>query len=66
MIKICKILKQNAKRLGYEFDYTYLDTLSLAKDLFPEYKKYQLKTLSPVEKAYFESIKEINKKMEID
>ncbi len=35
-------LKQNAKTLGYEFDYTYLDTLSLAKDLFPNYKKYQL------------------------
>ena len=35
-------LKQNAKVLGYEFDYTYLDTLSLAKDLFPDYKKYKL------------------------
>ncbi len=35
-------LKQNAKRLGYEFNYTYLDTLSLAKDLFPDYKKYKL------------------------
>lgn len=35
-------LKQNAKMLGYEFDYTYLDTLSLAKDLFPDYKKYKL------------------------
>lgn len=35
-------LKQNAKVLGYKFDYTYLDTLSLAKDLFPEYKKYKL------------------------
>lgn len=35
-------LKQNAKRLGYNFDYTYLDTLSLAKDLFPNYKKYKL------------------------
>ena len=35
-------LKQNAKNLGYDFDYTYLDTLSLAKDLFPEYKKYKL------------------------
>ena len=34
-------LKQNAKNLGYEFDYTYLDTLSLAKDLFPDYKKYK-------------------------
>ena len=35
-------LKQNAKRLGYDFDYSYLDTLSLAKDLFPDYKKYKL------------------------
>ncbi len=35
-------LKQNAKRLGYDFNYTYLDTLSLAKDLFPNYKKYKL------------------------
>ena len=35
-------LKQNAKVLGYNFDYTYLDTLSLAKDLFPDYKKYKL------------------------
>lgn len=35
-------LKQNAKSLGYKFDYTYLDTLSLAKDLFPDYKKYKL------------------------
>lgn len=35
-------LKQTAKTLGYEFDYTYLDTLSLAKDLFPNYKKYKL------------------------
>ena len=35
-------LKQNAKRLGYNFDYTYIDTLSLAKDLFPDYKKYKL------------------------
>ena len=35
-------LKQNAKVLGYKFEYTYLDTLSLAKDLFPNYKKYKL------------------------
>ena len=35
-------LKQNAINLGYKFDYTYLDTLSLAKDLFPDYKKYKL------------------------
>ena len=35
-------LKQNAKTLGYKFDYTYLDTLSLAKDLFPNYKRYKL------------------------
>ena len=35
-------LKQNAKVLGHKFEYTYLDTLSLAKDLFPNYKKYKL------------------------
>ena len=35
-------LKQNANNLGYDFDYTYVDTLSLAKDLFPNYKKYKL------------------------
>ncbi len=35
-------LKHNALELGYEFDYTYLDTLSLAKELFPNYKTYKL------------------------
>ncbi len=35
-------LKQNAKVLGYEFDYTVLDTLTLAKDVFPNMKKYKL------------------------
>ncbi len=35
-------LKHNARVLGYNFDYTYLDTLSLAKALFPEYKTYKL------------------------
>ena len=29
-----------------------------------EYKKYQVKTISPVEKEYFKSLKEINSKME--
>jgi len=35
-------LKHNAKVLGYDFDFTYLDTLSLAKELFPDYKTYKL------------------------
>ena len=35
-------LKQNAKILGYEFDYTVIDTLTLAKDIFPNFKKYKL------------------------
>ena len=35
-------LKQNAKQLGYEFDYTVIDTLTLAKDIFPNFKKYKL------------------------
>ena len=35
-------LKHNAKELGYTLENTYVDTLRLAKDLFPEYKKYKL------------------------
>ncbi|MBM7870867.1 DNA polymerase-3 subunit alpha (Gram-positive type) [Clostridium pascui] len=35
-------LKHNAKVLGYDFDFTYLDTLSLAKELFPDFKTYKL------------------------
>ena len=35
-------LKYNAKVLGLTLDNTYLDTLRLAKELFPEYKKYKL------------------------
>ena len=35
-------LKYNAKQLGLSLDNTYLDTLRLAKDLFPDYKKYKL------------------------
>ena len=35
-------LKYNAKQLGYTLDNTYIDTLRLAKELFPEFKKYKL------------------------
>ena len=35
-------LKYVAKDLGYDFDFTYIDTLSLAKDIFPHFKKYKL------------------------
>ena len=35
-------LKHNAKLLGYEFNNTYIDTLPLAKNLFPDLKKYKL------------------------
>ncbi len=35
-------LRYNCEELGLKFDYTYLDTLRLAKDLFPDYKKYKL------------------------
>ncbi|WFA09914.1 DNA polymerase III subunit alpha [Tissierella sp. Yu-01] len=35
-------LKHNAKVLGYDFDFTYLDTLTLAQELFPEFKTYKL------------------------
>ena len=35
-------LRYNCEKQGLKFDYTYLDTLQLAKDLFPDYKKYKL------------------------
>ena len=35
-------LKHVAKELGYEFDFTYLDTLTLAQDLFYDFKTYKL------------------------
>ncbi len=35
-------LKHNAKALGYDFDFTYVDTLSLAQEIFPDYKTYKL------------------------
>ena len=35
-------LKHNAHELGYKLENTYLDTLRLAKDLFPDFKKYKL------------------------
>ncbi len=35
-------LKYNATELGYTLDNTYIDTLRLAKELFPDYKKYKL------------------------
>ena len=35
-------LKHYAEVLGYNFDFTYLDTLSLAQELFPDYKTYKL------------------------
>ena len=34
--------KAYCKGLGYDFDFTYIDTLSLAHELFPEYKTYKL------------------------
>ena len=35
-------LKYNAAQLGYELNNTYVDTLRLAKSLFPDFKKYKL------------------------
>ena len=35
-------LKNVAKDLGYEFDYTYVDTLPLARKLYPNLKKHKL------------------------
>jgi len=35
-------LKHNARVLGYEFDFTYVDTLTLAQEVFPDFKTYKL------------------------
>lgn len=35
-------LRHNFEKYGYKFDYTYIDTLRLAKAIFPNYKKYKL------------------------
>ena len=35
-------LKHNANILGIKLENTYLDTLRLSKDLFPDFKKYKL------------------------
>jgi len=37
-----RFLKHNAKVLGYDFDFTYIDTLTLAHELFPDFKTYKL------------------------
>ena len=34
--------KYNAEKLGYTLNNTYIDTLRLAKEIFPDYKKYKL------------------------
>ena len=35
-------IKYNAEVLGYEFNNTYIDTLAMARALFPDFKKYKL------------------------
>lgn len=35
-------IKYNAEQLGYELPNTYIDTLAMAKALFPDFKKYKL------------------------
>lgn len=35
-------IKENARKLDLKFDNTYIDTLALAKELFPDFKKYKL------------------------
>ena len=35
-------IKYNAEQLGYKLENTYIDTLDLAKHIFPDYKKYKL------------------------
>ena len=39
-------IRYNCQQLGYNLDNTYIDTLGLAKDLFPDFKKYKLGILA--------------------
>jgi len=42
----CNFLKVKCERLGLSFDYAYLDTLALARNLYPTLKNYKLDTLT--------------------
>ena len=39
-------LKHNFEKYGYEFKYTYIDTLPLARSMFPDFKKFKLGILA--------------------
>ena len=39
-------MKEKARRMGTDFDFEYLDTMTLARCLFPELANYKLDTLS--------------------
>ncbi len=39
-------LKHNFEKCGYDFDYTYIDTLPLARAMFPDFKKFKLGILA--------------------
>ena len=38
----CAFLKHNYERYGYKYENTYLDTLRLAKAIYPDFTKYKL------------------------
>jgi len=42
----CNFLKVKCKDLGMAFDFAYLDTLALARNLYPTLKNYKLNTLT--------------------
>lgn len=39
-------LKHNFEKYGYDFHYTYIDTLPLARAMFPDFKKFKLGILA--------------------
>ena len=46
---------ENSKRLGYDTDFTYLDTLTLARVLFPAQNKHTLDAMAKVLKVNLEN-----------
>ncbi|MEG1448518.1 MAG: PolC-type DNA polymerase III, partial [Oscillospiraceae bacterium] len=42
----CGFLREGCKRMGKEFDYTYVDTVAIARTLYPDLKNHKLDTVA--------------------
>ena len=42
----CGFLRESSKRIGIDFDYTYIDTVVIARTLYPDLKNHKLDTVA--------------------